>query len=453
MKKHSKNSSKAEQVKELLALQNIEKIKQVLSLLHIPVIVDILNQSTQAEKTTLIKLLPKNHAARVFRRLDTKHKKELLKGLSKPEVSSLLATLRPDERVNLFEKMPSHISKQLLEMLEPEDLAKTKKLLSYPKNSVGRLMTPEFVAAQKDWTIEEVLSHIRERAKDSETIDVVYIVDNGWKLLGKINLSEIVLASPNDKVSNHINKDVVSLNAKQDREKAVNLMNNYRLSVIPVIDKDKDLIGIVTFDDVVEVAQQEATEDIHRISAIAPMDVSYNNASIWKLFHKRVGWLLALVFVSLVSSGVIAAFEETLSSAIALTFFIPLLIGSGGNAGAQSATLMIRAVSLGEIKPKDWFKTAGKEMVVGASLAVALGIFSSMMGFFRGGVEIGLIVGLSMATIIIATNLLGALLPFALVKLKIDPAVASGPLVSSVSDIIGLTIYFSIASVILTSIS
>ncbi len=449
MSKKIKNDTLFDQVKDLLVTQNWDRLKDVMNLLHIPTIIDILGQASKEERATLIKLLPKSHAARVFRRLDATQKKALLRALPEEEVEALLQSLRPDERVNLFEQMPPNISKRLLQMLQPEDLAEATKLLSYPKSSVGRLMTPDFVAVKENWDIQAVLDHMKRRAKESETINVVYVVDDNWNLLGLVELNKIILAEPHDKIKNIIDRNVVTLSAHDDQEKAVKLLNNYRLSVIPVID-DSSLVGIVTFDDVIDVSRLEATEDIQKSSAIVPLEVSYKNSTIFGLFQKRVGWLLALVLVSLASAGVIAAFEETLSSAIALAFFIPLLIGSGGNAGAQAATLMIRAISLGEVTAKDWIKMSGKEMLVGSTLAIALGAFSSLMGLFKGGVEIGLVVGLSMAAIIIITNLLGTLLPFVLTKLKIDPAVASGPLVTSVADIIGLSVYFTIANVILS---
>lgn len=436
-------------IKKLLVTKNVEGIKEVFSLLHLPAILDIFNQVSRSERTALLRHLPKQSLPRVFTRLDTTHKEALLKELNDEEIQELLKALKPDERVNLLVDVSKRLSKRLLKLLEPEDLAEAKKLLSYPKNSVGRLMTPHFVAIKKEWDVAQVLAHMKERAKESETINIVYVVDSAWKLLGQVELNKIILAEPTDSVSSIIDNHVAPLNTHSDQERAIRYIVDHRVPALPVVESDGSLVGIVTFDDIADIAIEETTEDIHKGAAIVPLDISYRHASIGRLFRKRVGWLMALVLISLASSGVIAAFEETLASAIALAFFIPLLIGSGGNAGAQAATLMIRAISVGEVRARDWLRTTGKEMVVGVSLALALGVFSSLMGFFRGGPEVGLIVGLSMAIIIVITNLLGTLLPFVLNKFNIDPAVASGPLVTSVADVVGLTIYFSTAAVIL----
>ncbi len=443
----------ARKIEQLIVAEKWPKLKKELLKHHTPVIVDLFQELSPAHEVILFRILPRDQASKVFRRLDAEHEESLLRYLTNDETAKLLQALKPDERVNLIEEMPDKVTRKLLDMLEPEDRTEAVRLLGYPEESVGRLMTPDFVAVKAEWDVARALEHMRSRAKESETINVIYVVDDLWHLIGFIELNTFILSDTSDKMNQLMDDRVVSLSAFDDRERAVDAMNRHKLSVIPIVDSRNSLLGIVTFDDVVEVAQEEATEDFHKGAAIVPIDVSYTHASVWRLFHKRAGWLLALVLISLASSGVIAAFEETLSSAIALAFFIPLLIGSGGNAGAQSATLMIRAMSLGEIKANDWFKTSGKEMLVGASLALALGAFSSIMGFFRGGFEIGLIIGLSMAAIIVVTNLLGTLLPFGLTRFRIDPAVASGPLVTSVADVIGLIIYFSIASAILGNVA
>lgn len=436
-------------IRKLLGANNTDALKELLDRLHLPAVVEIFNRANHAERTVLLRHLHATSLPRVFNRLDTLHKEALLKEMSQEEIQELLKALRPDERVNLLVDVSKKTTKRLFKLLEPEDLAEAKKLLSYPEDSVGRLMTPHFVAVKKEWDVVTALDHIKKRAKTSETINVAYVVDDTWRLLGQVELSQLILARPGDAISKLTDTRVAPLSTHNDQKQAVRYINDHRSLALPVVEADDKLVGIVTFDDIVDIALSETTEDIHKGGAIVPLDVSYQHASIWQLFHKRIGWLLALVLVSLISSGVIAAFEETLASAIALAFFIPLLIGSGGNAGAQAATLMIRAISVGEVRARDWLKTTGKEMIVGVSLAIALGVFSSLMGFFRGGPEVGLIVGIAMALIIIITNLLGTLLPFILNRLRIDPAVASGPLVTSVADIIGLTIYFSTAAIVL----
>jgi magnesium transporter len=241
----------------------------------------------------------------------------------------------------------------------------------------------------------------------------------------------------------------VSIYAYEDREEAVKLMQKYDLTSLPVVDSDGIVIGIVTFDDVLDVAQEEATEDIQKIGSVSPLKTSYTNASIFTLYHKRIFWLCLLVIVSLFSSGVLAMFEATLASAITLAFFIPLLIGSGGNIGSQSATLMIRALATEDVQLNEWFKVLLKEVIMGILIGITLGILASFIGFFRGGYIIGVIVGLAMLSIILVANVIGAALPFVLSRLKIDPAVASSPLITTIVDALGLIIYFTIATILL----
>ena len=241
----------------------------------------------------------------------------------------------------------------------------------------------------------------------------------------------------------------VSLSAFDHQEEAVKMLRKYDVYSLPVVDSDGVLLGLVTFDDVFDVAQEETTEDIYKSAAVNPLTTSYREASIWELYSKRIGWLVVLVFVSLLSAGVLTFFEETLQKVIALSIFIPLLLGSGGNAGAQSATLMVRALATGDLQLSNWLSTAVKEMVVGLSLGGTLGVLSTVFGFVRGGWEIGLIVGLTTVGIILLASLIGMILPFILTRLQLDPAVASSPLITSITDFLGLLLYFLVAGLIL----
>jgi magnesium transporter len=441
--------SHTRKIRDYIKSEEWEKLKGELKSMRTAMVVDLFDEIERPFYLVIFRLLSRQKASKVFRRLDHEQQEELLRHLTHEETRKLLHSLKPDDRVDLIEEMPAKVTRRLLNMLEPEDRAEAVHLLGYPEESVGRLMTPDFVAVEAEWTIDRAFEHIREKARESETINVIYVVDETWHLLGYVELNKLVLAKTNKKINEVMENRVISLSASEDREVAVHVMNDHKLSVIPVVDSDGSLLGIVTFDDVVEVAEEEATEDFQKASAISPLDTGYQNATILRLFKRRVGWLVALVVINLASSGVIAAYEETLAAAITLAFFIPLLIDSGGNAGAQSATLMIRAISVGDIKFNQWFKAISKEVMVGLTLAATLGLASALLGAFRGGAAIGLIVGLSMGIIIVVTNLLGTALPFILVKLRIDPAVASGPLITSVADVMGLFIYFTIATLIL----
>jgi magnesium transporter len=443
------NDELNEKINNFLAERKFTELRNELKEVTIVDVVDFLRDAQTVDRAVVFRLLPNEIAADVFSELSWEQQNQLLKDLNDEETRQLLADLKPDDRTHLFEEMPGLITQRFLNLLSPEDLKETRTLLGYPEESVGRVMTPDYIIVRPDWTVSRALKHLRLKGKESETINTVYVVDNKWKLVGVVSLKTLVLASPAVLVSDLMEDQVFKLTAFEDREAAVSLMESSNLSILPVVDSRGVMIGIVTFDDVLDIAEEEATEDFHKGAAIAPLRSSYQETSVWELFRKRIGWLIALVFVSLMSSGVIAAFEEVLLSAVALAFFIPLLIGTGGNTGAQSATLMVRAIAVGDIKMTNWFKVFIKEIFVGLSIGLAMAVAGFTLGIFRGGYEVGIIVGLSMMLIIVVANIIGALLPFVLSRFKIDPAVASGPLVASIVDATGLLIYFSLATAII----
>jgi len=418
----------------------------------IPDIVDALMGLNKKDRVLAFRLIPREMSAEVFAYLEKEDRNALLKDLTDEETRHLLADLRPDDRTNLFEEMPGQVTQRLVNLLSPDDLKETRFLLGYPEFSVGRLMTPDYVAVRPDWTVAQALEHCREKGKNSETLNTIYVTDDSWKLLDALELTSFILAEPGDRVKDLMNYSFVSLSAFDEQEKAVWIMEKYDLYSLPVVDSSGILIGLVTFDDVFDVALEEATEDIYKGAAVTPLTTSYREASIFELYSKRVGWLVVLVFVSLISSGVVAVFEGTLQKVITLTVFIPLLLGSGGNAGAQSATLMVRALATGDITVNQWLTALLKEIVVGVSLGLTLGLVSTVFGLIRGGWVIGLIVGLTMIGIILVASLIGISLPFVLTRLKLDPAVASNPLITSVTDVMGLLIYFLIAGMVLRSL-
>lgn len=415
----------------------------------VPDIVDALLGLNKNNRVLAFRIIPREMSAEVFAYLEKEDRNALLKDLTDEETRHLLADLRPDDRTTLFEELPGQVTQRLLNLLSPEDLREARFLLGYPEYSVGRLMTPDYIAVRPEWTVAQALEHCRVKGTKSETLHTIYVADASWKLLDALELPQFILAKPDDRVEDIMNYSFVSLSAFDDREEAVRIMQRYDLFSLPVVDSSGVLVGLVTFDDVFDVAQEEATEDIYKGAAVTPLTTSYREASVWELYTKRAGWLVILVFVSLLSSGVMAFFEGTLQQVIVLTIFIPLLLGSGGNAGAQSATLMVRALATGDLEINQWLPTIMKELLVGVSLGVTLGAVSTLFGLMRGGWEIGLIVGLTMVGIILVASLIGAALPFILTRLKLDPAVASNPLISSVTDVMGLLIYFLIAGIVL----
>lgn len=415
----------------------------------IPDIASLLISLEKSDRVILFRVLPRSVAAEVFSYLEKEDRNSLLKALTHEETRYLLSNLRPDDRTALFEELPGQVTQRLLNLLNPDDLKEARLLLGYPKESVGRLMTPDYVAVRPHWTIQEAIKHIRLKARNSETLHTIYVTDKSWTLLDSLELSLLILADPQETVETVMDHNFISLSAFDHREVAVKTMQKYDVFSLPVVDSDGILLGLVTFDDVMDVAEEEATEDFHRTAAVTPLKASYRESSIKDLVSKRIGWLIALVFVSLLSSGVIAIYEETLQTVIALTVFIPLLLGSGGNAGAQASTLMVRAIATNDVDISEWMRVFLRELMVGLLLGVCMGILSSIFGSIRGGFEIGLIVGLTMLAVILAANLIGVMLPFILTKMRLDPAVASNPLITSITDVLGLLIYFAVATMVL----
>jgi len=433
-------------IRELIEKREWAELRELLTGLPAPDIAAVLPATEKHERMLIIRLLPKHFTAEFFSYLESKDKDSLLRELTDEEARHILAGLSPDDRTEFLAELPGQAIQRLLNLLNPDDRRETLQLLGYPEESVGRLMTPDYVAVRQNWSVRHALEHIRIKGKDSETINVVYVTDDSWTLLDSLSLRKFILANPDDLVSGIMDYSFVGISALEDREEAVKMIQRYDIVALPVIDSDGVLLGIVTVDDVMDVAQEEATEDFHKVAAVAPLKGTYSESSIWLLYRKRIVWLLVLLGVNLIASGVIAAYEEVLLSTIALAFFIPLLIATGGNAGAQSATLMVRAIATGDVKLTQWLWALGREMAVAGFLGVTMGVASSILGLFRGGPEIGLIVGLAMVLLVLVSNFIGVVLPFVITKIGLDPAVVSNPLITSVADVAGLIIYFTIAT-------
>jgi len=439
------------EITELIDRQDWAALQEAIDDWPIPEIAELLMDLSSANRVIIFRLLPRAKIAEVFSYMETEAQNQIADSLSDEETRHILTNMAPDDRTMFLEELPGRITQRLLNLLNPQDLREATQLLGYPEESVGRLMTPDYIAVRPGWTIEQCLKHIRAMGKKSETLNMIYVTDTSWKLLDALELQNFILNEPDDLVSDIMDDTFASVNAFDDREDAVSTMQKFDKTALPVIDTEGVLLGIVTVDDVLDVAEEEATEDFHKSGGIAPLERTYRETSIFGLFNKRIGWLMILVIVSLMSSGVIKAFEEILASAIALAFFIPLLIGSAGNAGAQAATLMVRAIATDDVKLSHWLQTTGREMIVGLLLGAIMGAACYVLGLYFGGTDIAIIVGATMIAIILLANIIGTLLPFLLTFLKLDPAVASSPLIATIMDASGLLIYFGIATLVLGS--
>jgi len=428
-----------------------DKLHDLLVGLSPATVAEIIKKSEKNERMIIFRSLPRKFSADVFSEFRPQTQKFILNNLTNIEVSELLADLTPDDRTALFEILPEQVKQRLFKLLKPEDLKEARELLSYPENSVGRLMTPDYITIRPDWTVENALKYIREKGKDSEILSNIYIVDEQNKLIDDIRLRQIILANPSDKISDLMNYTFDSINAYDDQEKAYHLIKQHNHYALPVVDSKGTLLGIVTIDDLLDVGEEEATEDFHKIAAMSELKLpdKIRDTPVRTLYRKRIGWLVFLVFVNIFSGAAIAMFQETIAKYIVLVLFMPLLVDCGGNAGSQSSTLMVRALAIKDVTLHDWYYCIGKETLVAGALGITMGLAVSIIGIFRGGIIIALIVSLSMIIIVFVGSLIGISLPFIFTRIGWDPAVASGPLITSVADVVGIILYFSIAFTLL----
>jgi magnesium transporter len=436
------------ELQELIDNRQWKELRQELEKLDPAEIAEIIEElKREGDDIILFRLLPRETAKETFFRLEYDKQEELLEGLAdrKHLLAELLNDLAPDDRTALFEELPGPVTQRLIQLLSPEERKISIQLLGYPEDSIGRLMTPDYVAVKPGMTIEQALDHIRQFGKDSETLNVVYVVDKNWKLIDEIRLREILLAKSGQTIEDLMDNRFVALNVLDDQETVISVFHDYDRVALPVINTEGVLLGIVTFDDVMDVEEEEATEDFHKFGSIQDLIFNPARAKVILLYKKRIVWLVILVFMNVFSGAAIAGFEDTIQAMVSLVFFLPLLIDSGGNAGAQSATLMVRALATGDVVIKDWLRLVGKELLVALLLGLTMAVAVSIVASFRAP-EIIAVVGLSMICTVLVGSLVGLSLPFIFTLIKQDPATASAPLITSLADISGVLIYFSIAT-------
>ncbi len=421
-------------------------LKTELSKLDVPAIVTLIERSNELQSTILFRFLPREEAKNVFRELHPRKQKEVIDGLANHAtlLTNLMNDMDPDDRTALFEELPGKVAQQLMQLLSVENLQQTTRLLGYPEESIGRLMTPKYVAVKSHFTVEETLQHIRRFGKDAETLGVVYVVDKQWQLVNDLRIRDILLADPEEKIEDLMEHKPVVLSAFDDQETAVQVFKDYNRVALPVVDSSNTLLGIVTVDDIFDVAEEEQTEDFQRFAAVQDAIISPLQATISFLYKKRIVWLMALVVVNIFSGAAIAHYEDLIQSVVSLIFFLPLIIASSGNAGSQSATLMIRAMAMGDVHTRDWVRLLGKEFLVSLLLGLTMAAGVSIVAGWRAP-DIMPVIALSMVVSVMVGSMLGMLLPFIFTRLKLDPATASAPLITSIADISGVLIYFSMA--------
>ncbi len=443
-------------VKELIRNRNWATVKTALSSQDASDIADLFRETDVKDCTIILRLLPQKLQSEVFSELDSNIQERILKNLSDDHIKSIIMELDPDDRTELFEDMPPNLTRRLINLLSSNERRKALELLGYPKESVGRLMTPDYVAIKDYWTIQRSIEHIRSFGKDAETIDVVYVVDDEWHLLDNIPIRRLILASPKQSVKTIMDNKFISVNADADQEEAIRLFEKYGLVVLPVVDRQNHLLGIVTVDDIIDAIRNEETEDFTKFAAIEtkPNELEFitriKEVPLSKIYKARIVWLLTLLGMDFITGSIIQGFERLIATYVVLVTFLPVLVDTAGNAGSQSATLVIRALALGTVKTKDWLYLLGRELIVASALGITMGMGISVMGIIRGkSLTIAAVVVLAMLVNVIIGSLIGVILPFIFAKLKKDPATASTPLITTLADIVGTAIYLGIARLIL----
>ena len=448
-------------ISQLVTQRSWKELKRELNNLEPFQNAELIESLPKHERILLFRILSRQSAKEIFQHLSHEEQEDIIEGLAGNvfQLTELLNDLDPDDRTAFFEELPGAVSQRLLQMLSVQEREIASKLLGYPKDSIGRLMTPEFVAVKPFFTVHQAIDHIRKFGRDSETLNVIYIVDNHWKLIDDIRIKEIILASPIQTISEISDTRFVSLNAYDDREVAVKVFQDNDRVALPVTDNDGTLLGIVTVDDVMDVIEEEATEDFQKFGGTEGLDVSYTKTSLFELIKKRSGWLVLLFLGEMLTASAMGFFEAEIAKAVVLALFIPLIISSGGNSGSQAASLIIRSLALRELKLKNWWYVMRKEIFSGLFLGAILGLIGfiriflwQQTGFYDYGeywAWVGASVSLSLILVVLWGTLTGSMIPFILKRMGYDPATASAPFVATLVDVTGLIIFFTVAALLL----
>jgi magnesium transporter len=446
------------EVEELIQQRKFAELKEVLAEWHPADLAEAIVGFPIAEQVVIFRILPQPLAADVFEYFDVDAQKKLLKALGQEDAVKLLNEMTPDDRTALLEELPSAAVTQLLNLLSPAERATAQRLLGYPEGSVGRLMTPDFVAIRDEWTVQQVLDHVRQNGRDSEMLSVLFVVDEQGRLIDDVRIREILLRPLEAKVQDFRTRDFSTLKVTDPKETAVATFKKYDRNSMPVVDSVGKLVGIVTVDDVLDVAEEAATAEMQKFGGSEALDEPYMQIAWYRMVKKRAGWLVILFLGELLTATAMGYFENEIAKAVVLALFVPLIISSGGNSGSQAATLIIRAMALSEITLRDWWHVMRREVLAGLTLGLVLG----SIGFLRISIWscfsniygphwllVAITVAVALVGVVLWGTLSGSMLPFLLRRLGFDPASSSAPFVATLVDVTGLVIYFLVAAVIL----
>jgi magnesium transporter len=447
----------APDIEQLIAARDFATIREVI-LDFAPVeLADLVADLKEESRVVVFRLLPKNLAAETFSYCDFDTQQELLHDMAREEVGALLNDMSPDDRTQLFEDLPGNVVSELINSLNAEERSIALALLNWPEDSVGRLMTPDYVIVKKNWTVQQALDHIRNYGKDSETLNYLYVTEHGT-LIDDLHIRELLLADPARKISEIMNYSMESLLATDDQETAVQKFKRLDRFALPVVDIDNKLLGIITLDDVLDIAEEQATEEMQKFGAVQALDDSYIEVGLFELVKKRATWLVVLFLGGFLTAIALDYYKTPIEKAVILALFLPLIISSGGNSGSQAATLIVRALALGEVTLSDWWRIMRRELAAGFLLGALLGVLGFLRLTFHDPIMsqgqdvryiVASVIGISLIFIVMAGTIAGSMLPLLMKKLGFDPAASSAPFVATFSDVMGILIYFTIATVFL----
>ena len=440
-----------DEIKELLATRQYTSLRQKLADMNEADVAALLEQLEEDDMLKVFRILPKDLAADVFSYMEVEHQQLIITSLSERDAASIIDNLMADDATDLLEEMPANIVKKLLANVSPEMRRDVNHLLRYPEDSAGSIMTVEYVDLKENLTVEEAIARIRKVGVDSETINICYVLDAQRKLLGTVALRDLLLSELDEVIGDIMPENVIAIHTLMDQEEVARQFKKYDFTSMPVVDNENRLVGIITVDDIVDIMEEEATEDIEKMAAIVPSDKPYMKTGIFETFKKRIPWLLLLMVSATFTGQIIGRYEDALSACAVLTMFIPMLMDTGGNAGGQASVSIIRGLSLGEIRYRDTLAIVWKEIRVALLCGVTLAAanFVKLMLLDRVGITVAIVVCLTLVVAVLIAKLIGCTLPILAKRLGFDPAVMASPFITTIVDALSLMIYFQFASHIL----
>ncbi|MDE6015123.1 MAG: magnesium transporter [Acetatifactor sp.] len=441
-------------VKELLELLDTKqytKLRQLLAEENSADVAAVMEELEEEKLLRVFRILPKDLAADVFSYMESDTQQTIITALSDRETANIINNLMADDATDLLEEMPANVVTKILENASAETRRDINHLLRYPEDSAGSIMTVEYVDLKENLTVEGAIAHIRAVGLDSETINVCYVLDAQRRLLGTVALRYLLLSDPGERIGNIMHENVIALGTLMDQEEVAAQFKKYDFTTMPVVDNENRLVGIVTVDDIVDIMEEETTEDMEKMAAIVPSDKPYMRTTVWETFKKRIPWLLLLMVSATFTGAILTSFEDALSACAVLIAFIPMLMDTGGNAGGQASVTVIRGLSLGEIEYRDVPIVVFKEVRVAllCGLCLAAANFCKLMIFDRVGVMVALVVCITLITAVLLAMLVGCILPIGAKRLGFDPAVMASPFITTIVDALSLLVYCAVASVLL----